>query len=1056
MTTHHHIMQEAHDREKKSIQANYIWRIRENRRVSIRRNPLFKIGLGCSGLISLLAALFSIFIALTFTNITKDLPSIENLPSFLEPTKGQLLGPTTVYDRSGEHVLVILRNPMSSDRQYLYFEDEAFSNGSDTASLSTPPGALPKNLVLATLAVSDPHFWTHPGFSLLGKNLKEQPTLAQRLAFDFLLYDEAPSWHREIRERLLAAQMTIRFGRKKILEWYLNSANYGRFAFGADAATLLYFSKTASDLSLGEAALIAGVSESPDLNPLDAPQIALERQKHVIQELLRYRMITPQEGIQAVQEDLSIEGFQNTQDIEVERSTGIQGQVFTIEDLEPKIAPAYSKWVLSQLENVIPLRRLERGGFRIITTLDIDLQRQTSCAIEAQQIHLQSDPSSYPTSEDYDCQAARLLPTLLPQVWQIPLSSNDLKAEAVILDPITGQILALVGDPPVTIEKIPLRPHPAGSLISPFIYLTAYSRGYSPASLVWDIPSESQDLEIRNIDGEFHGPVRMRIALANDFLLPAEETLNQIGAEHVLRIAQQLSISHPKNIYNADVRTKDFINPESINTSNRNDSNLYNLSGGSDTGSTSSVLSLFRPLNLVEICQAFGVLDNHGVLVGSTISTSNQQYSPGLEPIYPVTVLRIEDASGQILHDVNSSQSRPIITPQLAYLMTHTLSDEAARWISMGHPNALEIGRPVAVKIGRTPLGNSNWTIGYTPQRVAGVWIGSESQKSPSEEEFNQLVQDATFGLWHAIIQYAIRDQPYLTWTTPPGLSTIQVCDPSGLLPTKDCPNVIDEIFLAGSEPIQTDALYKTIQVNYETGNLSTIFTPPDLVENRTFLMFPLEASKWAKQAGIDTPPEVFDLIPASVSGQPGAQITSPTMFDLVNGKVTLYGEASGDDFAFYRIQVGKSLFPKSWFQIGEDVTNPVSEGKLATWDTTGLSGLYAIQLLVVNKDQSVKRITTMVTVDNTPPEVKILYPNDEEELQITLEPNIVFQTWVNDDLGIENVTIYLDGQLYSTLIQAPYSISWASEPGKHTLRVLATDIAGNSSVAQINFVVQD
>ena len=210
----------------------------------------------------------------------------------------------------------------------------------------------------------------------------------------------------------------------------------------------------------------------------------------------------------------------------------------------------------------------------------------------------------------------------------------------------------------------------------------------------------------------------------------------------------------------------------------------------------------------------------------------------------------------------------------------------------------------------------------------------------------------------------------------PANINNIKVCDPSGMLPTVNCPNVVDEVFLAGNEPNQSDTLYQTLRVNRETGNMATLFTSPDLVENRTYLIFPPEASEWARQAGLDTPPEDFDIIPAKLPGWSGARINSPSMFSIVKGKLNITGEVGGDDFAFYRIQVGEGMYPHSWIQIGDDGTKPVTEGLLASWDTTELSGLYAIQLLVVRKDQTVDRITTMVTIDNRPPEVQILYPN--------------------------------------------------------------------------------
>jgi membrane peptidoglycan carboxypeptidase len=1004
------------------------------------------------------AAFLSVVIALIYTSLSKNLPSIDTLPVLLEPPDGLLLEPTKLYDRSGEHVLLTLQDPSTIDRKYLRYQSESLANNNNSiAPERDVEERLPHSLVVATIEIADPHFWSHHGFSLSGLFQNTHPTLAQRLVSDLLLYDETPGLRRAIRERLLAAQATSRFGREKILEWYLNSANYGHVAFGADAASLLYLRKSATNLSLGEAALLAGVGESPSLNPMDAPRAAMERQKMVIQELLHYRMITPQEGIQASREKLPIS------------ASAQPAQTLKISQFEPKIAPAFGQWVFRQLETLIPLDRLERGGLRIITTLDFDLQNQANCAAAIQLTRLKSSYIDNQSSGENVCLASRLLPTLPIRQENIHAGYSPLQnmqANAVVLDTVTGQILALVGDPPTGFEIAPLPYHPPGSLVTPFVYLAAFARGSSPGTLVWDIPSQNPDAELQNIDKKYHGPIRLRIALANDYLVPAEQVFAQVGSQNVLLTAQQFGIVLPGNpdYVSSNIRSSNSYSLY-FGSSNSISSNSHNFPPQSQTESTTSIFSLFRPVNLVEIARAFNILANQGVLVESVlpayeetnISThiSSNLRSDDLSLHTPPSIIRVEDASGRVWLDWSDSRNRPIITSQLAYLMTDILGDEAARWQSMGHPNALEIGRPAAAKIGRTPFGDSNWTVGYTPQRVVGIWIGGEKWESQPEKDAQLLLREATTGLWHALIQYASRELPNQTWDIPANLSNIKVCDPSGMLPTRNCPNVVDEIFLPGNEPLHADTLYRTLQVNRETGNMATLYTPPDLVEERTYLMFPPEASQWAHQAGLDIPPEAFDIVPAALPGWSGARIDSPAMFALVRGRVVISGDAGGDDFDYYRIQVGEGLFPESWLQVGEDITRSVSDGTLATWDTTGLSGLYAIQLLVVRKDQGMERITTMVTVDNQPPEVEILYPVDQEEISISQENTIVLQTRIIDEIGIKEVLFNVDGRPFATLTQSPYAISWKATLGIHTLQVQAIDLAGNISVAKVDFVVQ-
>jgi hypothetical protein len=140
---------------------------------------------------------------------------------------------------------------------------------------------------------------------------------------------------------------------------------------------------------------------------------------------------------------------------------------------------------------------------------------------------------------------------------------------------------------------------------------------------------------------------------------------------------------------------------------------------------------------------------------------------------------------------------------------------------------------------------------------------------------------------------------------------------------------------------------------------------------------------------------------------------------------------------------------------VGEDHNRPVSEGLLGQWDTSQLNGLYALQLVVVQKDQSVTRDTVLVTVDNQPPGIELGSPYQGEEIDRSERPQIVLWVEVSDDLGAAQVEVYLDGRLLGTFLQPPYGISWACVPGEHSLRVVAVDQAGNTSEATVEFTVK-
>ena len=222
-------------------------------------------GVGLGMVVSLLLALLILLAALAYANLTSNLPNVEILPTLLNPPDGLLLQPTRIYDRTGQHLLMTFApgNASDSPRRYLPLNPQN-------------PQHLPDFLAQATVAIDQQDFWKSPGYTLDGwQDPNLHPTIAQELVSDLLLYNEPPTIQRAIREQILAAQITAKYGRSQILEWYLNSADYGHYAFGAEAASQLYFGKSAFALTPAEAAVLAAISKSPSLNPFDARDLAL-------------------------------------------------------------------------------------------------------------------------------------------------------------------------------------------------------------------------------------------------------------------------------------------------------------------------------------------------------------------------------------------------------------------------------------------------------------------------------------------------------------------------------------------------------------------------------------------------------------------------------------------------------------------------------------------------------------------------------------------------------------------------------------------------------------
>jgi len=967
--------------------ASHIIHSRRKRRHTNQKNPAGRFGLGFAFLFTLFVSILLIAIPITYANIIQDLPSLAAIPLLLEPPNGLLLHPTQIFDRSGKHILQTVQNPAVAERRYLPISRET----DPTASEFIAPA-----MVDATIAIIDPTFWDNPGFSFDGLFTDQATTLSQRLVSELLITDEESGLRRALRERVLAGQFINQFGHATVLEWYLNSAYFGNLAYGVDAASQVYFDKPASELTLAEAALLTAVSEAPALNPIDAPDEALKRQKIVLDAMVAQGYIEADEAI---------------------KTAGIQLEFRDPVFEENSPAQDYLNLVWEQLAPFYDLEQIERGGYQIITSLDYNLQLQVVCTREALIARLKN-PGSTQSSDPLDCPAARLLPALSIDQQNLP---SDLSAAAVVLDPSTGQILALVGDSAQGIDPAHFPGRPPGSMLTPLLYLTAFTRGFSPADLVWDVPLEIPEIILPETE-QYEGPVRLRLALANDYLTPAIQMMSQIGADNVWRTTQEFGLT-----------------------------SFARYAGETSPSSCRGCTLLFDggEVTLLELSHSYSPFANSGLMVGQPIGSADAN-SPA--PLHPITVLKINDMHGQVWLDEPATERRPVITQQLAYLITHVMSDETARWPSLGHPNALEIGRPVAAKTGGTSDHQNTWTIGYSPQVLVGVWIGNRNQSSGIT---GTIPPKASATLWNAIIQYATQDLPPIAWDVPPGISFVDVCDPSGQLPTRNCPIVVSEVFLNGNEPTQFDTLYQASNINRETELLATVFTPPELVEERVYMQIPPIASQWAQENGIPIPPESYDVIAMPPINE-AAQIAEPQMFTSVSGEIKILGTASGDDFISYRLQAGQGLNPQAWVQISADSTTPVEGGLLATWDTREVNGLFALQMIVLRENRKVDTTTIQVTVDNLSPEVSISYPEDGQFFEYEPGKIITLQAKASDNIGLKSVVFYIGDQELIQQSQPPFAIPWRASEGEHTLRVEVTDLAGNTSEANINFRVEE
>ena len=925
-----------------------------NRATSITR----RFGIGALSILLILLAIGLLAAGLFYARVTADLPSLAVLPVLLNPVDGELLEPTVITDNSGETVLYSLDNP-GIERAYLAVNPEK-------------PDHFSPQLLRAVVSKLDPTFWENPGYSLKDWRNPEPATIAERLASELLLWQEQPSAMRAVRMRLLAAQLVSEYGRTQVLEWYLNSAWFGHLATGAESASLLYFNKSAGDLSLAESAMLAVVIEAPALNPLDSPDQALAMQQQFLGEMAQMEVISLDEFASALRERLTLRTSMN--------------------DPVSK-APAFTRHLLSNLDSHFSQNRLQRGGLVIQSSLDWQLQTQFACTAKTQLLRLQGIQDA--PSED--CPAALLLPT---QTFA-GLDAKLLASAGVILNPANGEVLAYLE--PTAYDGS----HPAdsgyqpGSLLSPFAAAAGFARGLSPASLQWDIPSELTGAAsgYQNRDQLWHGAVSLREAVANDYLIPITDVLRQAGAVNAWHLAAALGLS-PMN------EAVESVDP------------LF-------AGSTNSLL---------DVAAAYGTLANSGIRSGLEDAVTGE--------INPAMVRTVSSTTGRMLLDQSVPQVSVILSQPLAYLVNHVLSDESARWPSLGYPNALEIGQPAAAKLGTTLNHQQVWTVGYTPDRLVLVWLGDTSENS--QQALDPLM---AAGIWHAVIKQALQDAPSAGWQQPEGVTSLKVCIPSGMLPSMDCPATSDEVFLIGNEPTLPDTLYEKIKVNRETGQRATVFTDPTLIDEQLFINVPTKARQWAIEAGLPVAPSGYDAIPVSQTNA-NVQISAPAIFSAVGGKVEISGTASLENLNSWTLQVGEGINPLNWLQIAGGNSAVATGGSLAEWDTTGIDGLYAIRLTVIDQTQHVQSATIQVTVDNTPPQVKITYPAADQELQ-PAQDSVTLQAAIEDNTGINKVEWFVDGKLAATQTDGPYLYLMPAVNGKHTLILTVEDKAGNKTSSE-------
>ncbi|MBL8050864.1 MAG: transglycosylase domain-containing protein, partial [Anaerolineales bacterium] len=579
--------------------------------------------------------------------------------------------------------------------------------------------------------------------------------------------------------------------------------------------------------------------------------------------------------------------------------------------------PHWVNYIRAELEKLYDAQTIYRSGFVVYTTIDPVLQDR------AQQL-------------------------VTEQVASM-VENNTKNGALIAIQPSTGQILAMIGSPDFNNVAIAGQINMAisptrqpGSSIKPITYVAAFEKGWTPSTWIWDVPTQFPDganppYEPRNYDGRFHGGMTLRTALSNSFNIPAVKALEFVGIyddpntpekDGMIAMAERLGIT----------------------TFTRNDYGLSLTLGGGD-------------VSLIDLTSAYSVFANGG------------------KKVPPVAILKITNFAGEVIYEYQPPEGEQVIRAEHAYLISSVLSDNEARSLMFGRNSPLNLSFPVAAKTGTTNDIRDNWTLGYTPDLVTGVWIGNADYTPMS----NTSGLSGAAPIWSQFMEFAV---PYITngaptpFLRPAGITDKVVCRLSGTEPSNLCKSQYTEVFAFDQPPLPPGQdLVRRIKIDLWTGyQASEACQGPSedaIVMNVTDKWarewFDTNQGKnWLRENDLPEDP-IYAPERDCRAGDPQPEIE----IALADGQIIsspileIKGTATADaGFKKWVLEYGIGDNPGAWSLLAES-NSPIKNGTLHLWNIPNVpNGIISLRLtLIGDKTEVDKRIRINLSLPTpTPP----------------------------------------------------------------------------------------